>query len=379
MRSRFFSVPVLGSILALSQIAFVSSCATPTTQQGAIDPEAVAAERLTQQRINLRDTTTKQLRLQRVAYRVAAANTDLCAADVGPLLGVLMASKADFDEDWEEAVVAEFGLGEHLMILGVVPNSPSDKAGLSAGDELTGFNGKPVPTGTKATEALERFSETAIAGAPYELQYLRDGSTLTTQIVPQFGCSYRAVLIEDDQINAFANGRNIAITKGMMRFIESDEDLAVVVAHEAAHNAEDHIDKKRMNAVGGMVADVALAVLLGVNTNAFANAAAQAYSQEFEAEADYVGLYMTARAGYDPANGPLFWRKMAANQSGSINQNPYTSHPSSPERFVALDNIVREIERKQTMSFALEPKREERREVDISDDSRQSDRDPVGK
>ena len=39
---------------------------------------------------------------------------------------------------------------------------------------------------------------------------------------------------------------------------------------------------------------------------------AVAFSQEFELEADYIGLYIMARAGYSTDHAANFWRKMAA-------------------------------------------------------------------
>ena len=42
---------------------------------------------------------------------------------------------------------------------------------------------------------------------------------------------------------AFADGTKVFLTRGMMRFAQSDEELALVVAHETAHNIMGHIDK----------------------------------------------------------------------------------------------------------------------------------------
>jgi len=43
-----------------------------------------------------------------------------------------------------------------------------------------------------------------------------------------------------------------------------------------------------------------------------------AFSQDFEAEADYVGLYHAARAGYDIENAPYIWRRFAASDPRGI-------------------------------------------------------------
>jgi predicted Zn-dependent protease len=116
-----------------------------------------------------------------------------------------------------------------------------------------------------------------------------------------------------------------------------------------------HLDSKRDNAALGMLVDILFAGL-GVGTQgAFANMARQAYSQEFETEADYVGLYMTARAGFDIRNAASFWRRMGVEHPSSIRANHASSHPSAPYRFVSLDKTVEEIERKKAAGLPLRP------------------------
>ena len=50
-------------------------------------------------------------------------------------------------------------------------------------------------------------------------------------------CDYPVLLGDDDALNAYADGNNIIITRGMMRFLESDRELALVIGHELAHNS----------------------------------------------------------------------------------------------------------------------------------------------
>ena len=88
-----------------------------------------------------------------------------------------------------------------------------------------------------------------------------------------------------------------------------------------------------------------LAAVAGVNTGGDfmrigAEAGAGAFSQDFEAEADYVGVYLMARGGYDIGLAPNFWRRMAVIHPASIKTNHSSTHPSAPERFVALESAV---------------------------------------
>ena len=101
----------------------------------------------------------------------------------------------------------------------------------------------------------------------------------------------------------------------------------------------------------------------GVNTqDAFTKAGSQVGSQfasaEFEAEADYVGLYYSARSGYDTAHAPEFLRKMSVENSGSIFIK--SSHPANPQRFLALQAANTEIEAQRTAGEPLPPKRKDK-------------------
>jgi predicted Zn-dependent protease len=157
-------------------------------------------------------------------------------------------------------------------------------------------------------------------------------------------------------INAFADGKSIMIARGMMSFARDDNELALVIAHEMAHNAMRHLDARKQNMGIGLLADIATVVLTrgAVNPN-FASLGAGAYSQEFEAEADYVGLYIMANAGLPIEDAPKFWRRMAAAHPASIRSNHSASHPSTAYRMVALEAAVKEIQAKQAQRVALVP------------------------
>jgi predicted Zn-dependent protease len=78
-----------------------------------------------------------------------------------------------------------------------------------------------------------------------------------------------------------------------------------------------------------------------------------AYSVAFEQEADYVGLYFMTRAGYDSAGAENFWRRMAAENPRNV--TAARTHPTTPERFLALAATRDEIAEKQANGLALTP------------------------
>jgi predicted Zn-dependent protease len=129
------------------------------------------------------------------------------------------------------------------------------------------------------------------------------------------------------------------------------------------HNIRQHHKTTKKNAaVGaafGFLLDVAAAAG-GVNTNAGftkmgMQAGGQAYSKEMEAEADYVGLYILANAGYDIHSGPNLFRRLGVASPKSMEAKYATSHPSTPERFVMLEETIGEIEAKKAAGKTLLP------------------------
>jgi predicted Zn-dependent protease len=71
-------------------------------------------------------------------------------------------------------------------------------------------------------------------------------------------------------------------------------------------------------------------------------------------------MYIMARAGMDLDNAPEFWRRMGSRNPRSIEDNYLASHPSTPERFVALEESIREIKLKQESAQDLMPNIDEK-------------------
>ncbi len=82
---------------------------------------------------------------------------------------------------------------------------------------------------------------------------------------------------------------------------------------------------------------------------------AQAYSKDFEREADYVGLYILARAGHDLEGALDIFRAFAIAEPGSSRYS--STHPSHTERILLMEATIREIETKRAAGEALEPER----------------------
>lgn len=166
----------------------------------------------------------------------------------------------------------------------------------------------------------------------------------------------------EEVLNAFADGEKVYITTGMMQFLRTDSELGAVLGHEVAHNVLAHVDYKKENLLIGSVLGTILdtvAASQGIDTSGGLTRIGQhagnlAYSVEYEQEADYVGLYIMKHAGYDIHQAPDIWRRMSIVRKDSAFIR--TTHPSNPERFIALKKVIAEIEQKERGGQALLPK-----------------------
>jgi predicted Zn-dependent protease len=204
------------------------------------------------------------------------------------------------------------------------------------------------------------------------LKYRRGTAEEEVLVHPLTACAYGVTVLDSEDINAAADGKRIAIDRGLIRFVKTDDELALVMAHELAHDTERHIRAKSANAAMGTVGGAAVDVLLalgGVNTGgAFAKAGRAAgagyASAAFESEADYIGMYYMARAGYDVNGVEDFWRRMAVENPHAIFVT--TDHPSSPARYVAIAKTRDEILAKRKAGAPLLPERRAGRKVEIA-------------
>lgn len=158
------------------------------------------------------------------------------------------------------------------------------------------------------------------------------------------------LLVEDDQLNAFAvPGGVIGVNGGL--FIEApDQDmLASVLAHELGHLAQHHYarqqnqaDQEMLPTLAGLLAGVVLAARgsgeAGIATMAGSQALfidrQLAFSRQYEQEADRVGLTALAKAGMDPYAMPRMFDLLLRQSSlqGDTSPEFLMTHPLTASR-----------------------------------------------
>ena len=343
--------------IAICAVVIVTACA-PTSKYPEIDA-ALAEEEAHRQRLQTVEAYVNNVnRLADVSYPILKENTLFCGELVKAYRGIVPFTLDVAERDWRGAYRERFGITNAISVLGVTDGSPADLAGLEYGDRIVGVDGEDIGTGEVAYHRLfDIFQEDNHQAIAFTIE--RGGEKRELIIGAATVCSHPVQLVYDDSVNAWADGLGIHITTGMMRFAADDDELAFVIGHELAHNTRRHIEMQMANRAIGSVLGAVLSVAVGVNvTQIGADAGTMAFSQEFEAEADYVGIYHAARAGYDVTDAAEFWRRMAEAHPSAINLVGST-HPSTAKRYLAVKTAAEEIAAKREAGQPLIPEERE--------------------
>jgi predicted Zn-dependent protease len=159
------------------------------------------------------------------------------------------------------------------------------------------------------------------------------------------------VVNDDNMVNAWAlPGGKSAVYTGMLRMAKSDDELAVVMGHEASHAIARHAGERISSnmviqgalqgtsiALGDMspAAQQATMAALGLGSNV---GVLLPWSRMQESEADELGLLIAADAGYDPRTSIDLWTRMAS-QSGAPPEF-LSTHPSENTRITRLQKMM---------------------------------------
>ncbi len=285
-------------------------------------------------------------RVAAIAFRLVVANRDLCTHQA-PLFGLTLHAASVYGPRLRGAARTRFRLGEAVVVSGVVPGGAAEAAGLRAGDELLSIGGAPFPIAARGRDSapatysqIQRTWEllARVEGAT-SIQIRRGGEVLTTPITPVVGCAYDVQVTPSTEINASADGRHVFITSAFVDYLSDDNDLALVLGHELAHDVLQHrATLDRRGFARGLLGNYG---------------SSPADLNRVEREADYVGLYLTARAGYPVDGAEAFWRRSIRDMGDPWYRR--WSHPGSHERAESARATVEEITAAIRAGRPLEP------------------------
>lgn len=166
------------------------------------------------------------------------------------------------------------------------------------------------------------------------------------------GYKWKVSVVEDPTPNAFVVGPGkIVVNTGILRITQDEHGLATVMGHEIAHALAKHGNERVSQLLLAQAGAIGLSVALSKETPELQMAVQQAYglgttlavilpfSRKHEKEADEIGLYLMAMAGYDPEEAPGFWERMERLAGGGMPAF-LSTHPSHDTRHDNLQTLI---------------------------------------
>lgn len=338
--------------LILFSLMTLCGCSAPEITPEHLTEEQIKQERTRQFSQAHQYQLKQRIRLFEVARPLLTKNTESCPKNQHYSLGVLFHRLADYPIEQRDAIAELYNLDEQLKVLYPLKGAPAENL-LEVGDQLLSINqDKIIPE-----KASEQFKTLLKDGQPVTIELVRNGKQQQVTLQPELICSYPIILSSSDSINGFADGNRIIITAGLMRFTEQDNELALIIAHEMAHNTQNHIPQRLGNSAIGSLIDFVL-ISSGIPSPFVgAGLGANLHTQDYETEADIIGLKLMRKAGYEIEGMDDFWRRMATLHPQTITHGKQISHPTTVERALRIEKEIIRIKKAENLSTDSKPER----------------------
>jgi len=293
----------------------------------------------------------QQQRLYQVAAPLLLKNTDLCPAQSRRILGFTAKNRYSYSNDFVDVAREVLGLDDQLQITSVLPGSGAMLAGIKPGDILLAAGGKPLPTGPNAERASSSIIAESIQGnAPIELTVLNGGDTTIVEVLLTRACAVTIDLGNSDEVNSYADGRRVMVTRGMLGFVRSDEDLAYVLAREIAANIVAPTPRLAVGAVIDRLHTLDINVMPPTD-----EAPITSTTSITDAAVEKLALYMLARAGYGIDGVARFWERVNAAYPADVRNSHAATHSLLSERLNVIDQTTQAIKNKRKGNLPLKP------------------------
>jgi predicted Zn-dependent protease len=129
------------------------------------------------------------------------------------------------------------------------------------------------------------------------------------------GAGVRITVIADSTLGAFAMpGGRVFVTTGLLSAIESEAQLATILARESAHDTSGLTVGGRMVSMSTVALSPTAAALLGLDLRLAIAAAIEGYGSDGEHAADAEAGRRLAAAGYDPGEGARVFQVLAGDE-----------------------------------------------------------------
>jgi S1-C subfamily serine protease len=212
--------------------------------------------------------------------------------------GVVVHDLTQYPRAARPAVSRAFSLGQGLGIVGIIPGSGAERAGLRIDDEIVSIGGRSVEDASvwiqpaSSYDRVDRFNallSASLADGATAIQIRRQSQLLQITLTGQPGCGGILKLVDSSSINAWSDGRHVVLNAGIVRMARNDDEIAFVIAHEMAHNILGHIANSANTS----------RMLFGRIFGASA-------PRDAESQADAAGVSLMREGGYEPQGAVQF-------------------------------------------------------------------------
>jgi len=155
--------------------------------------------------------------------------------------------------------------------------------------------------------------------------------------------SYQLNILDTDDINAFATlGGYLYITKGLINFVDSYDELAFIIGHEIAHEDKLHTQRKitkltlSANLVNMTRMDGFNEIAKKINSTLSAP-----FDQIDEYESDRYGFELAKKAGYDVSRFGDFFKKLEKYEKQDLLEKLTRTHPFSEHRKNCIEQYIK--------------------------------------
>jgi len=206
-----------------------------------------------------------------------------------------------------------------------------------------------------------------VVSDPEVNEYIEDIGHRLSSYAQEGRHQFSYFVLKDPGINAFAiPGGFVFVNSGLILATGNESELAAVLAHETAHVTQRHIARGIVDqSHAGLVSTAAMlaAILLGATAGGGSPSAMEGaiaatqgaaiqhqinYSRSQEAEADRIGIYTMASAGYDPLAMASFFGNLDRDSPDPSRVQAIgflLDHPVTSDRIAEARNRAEQIGR----------------------------------
>ncbi len=208
-----------------------------------------------------------------------------------------------------------------------------------------------INLGAQAAKEIE--SHYRVVSDPAMVERLTRVADVLTRVVDRQDLTYKFKVLDIPGVNALGvPGGWVYVTRGMMRFVRTDHELAAVLAHELTHIAHRHYyiqQERQSRLMPALIVAAALSVLAHsvaplVGVSVATQGALANYQRDLERDADLTGVSYLTKTSYSPVAMLTLMEHL--DQMDKLAGRPdlgplYQDHPRPEERVAYIQDDLR--------------------------------------